>query len=124
MRVRIRDRFAELHTQRTHAETELAQLTATKPRAADPALLDELPYLDDILPTLPPALKARLFAAIDLTILWNKDGGQATVTATITDATLAVILDTLNPGQDGYHDTANPANLGHLSQQGLLVSVA
>jgi hypothetical protein len=77
MRARIRTRFAELHQQRTQAETELAQLTAVTPRASDPALLDELPYLGDILPDLPPALRARLFAAVDLTILWNKTGGQA-----------------------------------------------
>jgi len=57
MRARIRDRFAELHTQRTKAETELDALTATQPRAADPALLDELPYLGDILPTLLPPSK-------------------------------------------------------------------
>jgi hypothetical protein len=76
--------LAELHQQRTQAETELDQLSAARPRAADPALLDELPYLGDILPDLPRALRARLFAAVDLTILWNKTGGQATVTATIT----------------------------------------
>jgi hypothetical protein len=109
MRARIRDRFAELHTQRTEAETRLAALAAAKPRAADPAILDELPYCEDILNGLPPALKARLFAAIDLNILWNKAGGQVTVYATITDATLAFLADLLDPGQDGYHDTAVPA---------------
>jgi hypothetical protein len=40
---------------------------------------------------MPPALKARLFAAFDITILWNKTGGQATVTAVITDATLQAL---------------------------------
>ena len=54
MRARIRDRFAELHTQRTQAETRLAALTAARPRAADPAILDELPYCEDILTSLPP----------------------------------------------------------------------
>jgi site-specific DNA recombinase len=124
MRARIRDRFAQLHAQRTDAETELAQLTAATPRAVDPALLDELPYLDDILPSLPAALKARLFAALDLTILWNKTGGQATVTATITDATLAALPLILDPSQDGYRDTADPDVIGHLSQPPLLVSLA
>ena len=98
-----------LHTQRTQAETRLTALTNAKPRAADPAILDELPYCEDILPGLPPALKARLFAAIDLHIVWNKTGGQVTVYATITDATLTALADLLNPGQDGYHDTAAPA---------------
>jgi hypothetical protein len=108
MRARIRDRFAELHHQRTEAETRLAALTAAKPRAADPAILEELPYCQDILDGLPPALKARLFAAIDLNVVWNKTGGQVTVYATITDATLTALADLLNPDQDGYHDTAAP----------------
>jgi hypothetical protein len=124
MRTRIRDRFAQLHQQRTDAETELAQLTAATPRAVDPALLDELPYLGDILPSLPPALKARLFAALDLTILWNKTGAQATVTATITDATLAALPDILDRSQDGYHDTADLNDIGHLSQHPLSESMA
>jgi hypothetical protein len=48
MRARIRDRFSELHQQRTAAETELAQLTAAKtPRAADPAPLGELPCIEE-----------------------------------------------------------------------------
>ena len=103
------------------AETELARLTAAKaPRAADPALLDELPYLGDILPSLPPALKARLFAAVDLAILWNKTGGQAT--ATITERTLAA-LTAIDPSQDGYRDT-NQDNTGPLRQTTLVVSVA
>jgi hypothetical protein len=109
MRARIRDRFAELHQQRTQAETRLAALTAAKPRAADPAILDELPHCEDILTSLPPALRARLFAAIDLIILWNKTGGQVTVYATISDTTLTALADLLDPGQDGYHDTAAPA---------------
>jgi hypothetical protein len=109
MRARIRDRFADLHQQRTQAETRLTALTAVTPRAADPAILDELPYCEDILDGLPPALKARLFAAIDLNVLWNKTGNQVTVYATITDQTLAALTDLLNPGQDGYHDTAAPA---------------
>ena len=49
----------------------------TPPSDHDPALLDELPALGDILPGLPPALKARLFAAFGLEILWNKPGQQA-----------------------------------------------
>ena len=77
--------------------------------AGDPALLDELPVLGDILPSLPPALKARLFAAFDLEILWNKPGGQATVFIEITENTLRAIPGIIDPGQDGYHDTStNP----------------
>lgn len=107
MRARINERFAQLHTQRTQAQEKLATLTAEQPRAAGRAILDEIPYAGDILPSLPLDLKTRLFAAIDLTILWNKPMGQATVTAVITDATLAALPETLDPGQDGFHDTGN-----------------
>jgi hypothetical protein len=95
------------------AETQLTALTASRPRAADPAILDEIPYAGDILPALPPALKARLFAAFDLSILWNKTGNQATVHAEITDATLRALPAILNPDRDGYHDTAAPAGTGN-----------
>jgi hypothetical protein len=44
----------------------------------------------------------------DLAIVWNKTSGQATVTAVITDATLQALPAILDPGQDGYHDTATP----------------
>ena len=69
------------------------------------------------MPQLTPVLKARLLAAFDVTILWNKTGGQATVTAVITDATLRALPAILDPGQDGYHDTAaTPAIVGQLAQ--------
>ena len=106
MRARIRERFAQLHAERTTAETLLAALAAATPRAADPAILGEVPYAGDIVPGMPSALKARLFAAFDITILWNKTAGQATVTAVITDATLQALPGILDPYQDGYHDTA------------------
>jgi hypothetical protein len=106
MRARINQRFTELHAERTAAEDKLAALECQQPKAADPAILDEIPYLGDILPDLPPALKARLFAAFDLAILWNKEDCQATVTVTITDDTLAALPEVLDPGQPGYHDTA------------------
>jgi hypothetical protein len=107
MRARINTRFAELHTQRTDAETKLAALTNCQPQAADPAILDEIPYAGDI-HTLPPDLKARLLDAFDLAILWNKTDAQATVTAVITDATLQALPAILNPGQNRYHDTPSP----------------
>jgi hypothetical protein len=70
-----------------------------------------------IIPNLPPDLKARLFAAFDLAILWNKDKARATVTVTITDATLAALPEILNPAQPGYHDTAaaEPETVGALA---------
>lgn len=102
----IRGRFADLHHEREHLETQLAALAKTTPAAADPALLDQLSLAGDILPGLPPALKARLLAAFDLQVLWNKPGQQATVFAEITDATLQALPAILDPSQDGYHDTS------------------
>ena len=106
MRGRIRARFAELHADREQLEAQLAALAAATPKAADPALLDELPLAGDILPGLPAELKARLLDAFDLQILWNKPGQQATVFAEITEATLQALPGILDPGQDGYDDTA------------------
>ena len=107
MRARITDRFAELHHHREQAQAQLDTLAAETPKAADPTLLDELPLAGDILPGLDPGLKARLFAAFDLQVLWNKPGKQATVFAEITEATLQALPALLNPGQDGYDDTAD-----------------
>lgn len=103
---RISDRFTELHAQCTDAEAKLAAHQAVTPTAMDPTPLDEIPYVGDIVPGLPPALKTRLLAAFDITITWNKPDNQATVGAVLTDTTLRAVLDILDPGQDGYHDTA------------------
>jgi hypothetical protein len=67
-------------------------------------LLEELPLAGDILPGLDPGLKAALFDAFDLQILWNKTGSQATVYVEITEATLQALPGILNPGLDGYDD--------------------
>ena len=126
MRARIRARFADLHTERQHIETQLAALAKTTPRAADPALLDQLPLAGDILPALPPALKARLFQAFDLEILWNKPGHQATVFVEITEATLRAVPGILDPNQDGYHDTdpGEPAPMWDLFKTPITVSAS
>ena len=65
-------------------------------------------------PALPRALKARLFAAFDLAILWNKPGnGRPPSAAAITDDTLAALPEILDPGQPGYHDAAaDPQTMG------------
>src|SRR5690242_12919637 len=83
--------------------------------------LRDYPALGDILPGLPPALKARLLAAFGLEILWNKPGRQVTVFAEITEATLQAIPGLTDPGQDGYHDTSPQTSdddavlMGHLN---------
>ena len=99
MRARITDRFAELHHERGQAQAQLDALEASVPKAVDPALLDELPLAGDILPGLDPGLKARLFDAFDLQVLWNKPARQATVFAEITEATLRALPGLLNPAR-------------------------
>jgi hypothetical protein len=105
MRASIAGRFAELHDERQHLQARLDALTAVTPKAADTSLLDELPLAGDILPGMPDGLKARLLAAFDIQILWNKPGRQVTVHAEITDATLKALPGILNPAQDGYDVT-------------------
>ncbi len=65
---------------------------------------------------VPTALKARLFKAFDLEVLWNKPGQQAAVFVEITEATLKAIPGILDPDQDGYHDTdpEEPGSAGDL----------
>jgi site-specific DNA recombinase len=122
MRARITDRFAELHHEREHAQAELATLQAETPKAADPALLEELPLAGEILPGMDPALKARLFDAFDLQILWNKPGRQATVHAEITEATLRALPALLNPDQDGYDNSAGITSDGTADGEDLFES--
>ena len=68
--------------------------------------------MGDILPDLPPALKARLFAAFGLEILWNTPGQQVTVFVEITENTLQAIPGITDPSQDGYHDTSTQTSTG------------
>jgi len=107
MRARIRARFAELYHEQQDKQAQLAALATITPKAADTTLLDQLPAAGNVLPALAPDIKARLFAAFDLQILWNKPGGQVTVHAEVTDATLRALPALLNQGQDGYDDTAD-----------------
>jgi hypothetical protein len=128
LRARIRARFADLHDERERLEAQLKTLAKAAPAAADMTLLDRLPLAGDVLPALPPRLKARLFQVFDVSILWNKPGSQATVRAEITDTTLHAVPGILNPSQDGYDDTGtdqpapmgdpnNPPRLGRVSHR-------
>ena len=78
----------------------------TTPKAADPTLLDELPLAGDILPGLPPQLKADCSRPSTCRSCGTSPAGQATVFAEITDATLQALPGILDPGRDGYDDTA------------------
>jgi site-specific DNA recombinase len=116
-RARIRARFAELHEERERLETQLKTLAKTMPHAADTSLLDRLPLAGDVLPRLPPRVRARLFQVFDVSVLWSKSGRQATVRAEITETTLQAVAAILDPGQDGFHDTHldQPEPIGDLT---------
>jgi hypothetical protein len=125
-RARIRERFTQLHDQRTHAETQLTALQAASEPVSDPALLDELPYLPGILRYAPEPLIERLLAALDVQCLYRKNLDQVTIWATITDTTprtLAALLadprtdnDTAASPQQPAPITAAPDNRGELAQ--------
>jgi hypothetical protein len=107
MRTRIFDRFAELRAEREQLQAQLDALDTTTAQPADISLLDQLPLTANPLPRLTPQLKALLFQALNLEILWNPADRQATVWVEITDTTLRAIPAILDPGHDGHHDT-NP----------------
>lgn len=100
-RARIRERFTERHADRTRAETELAQLSAAATSDNDPALLDELPILGDVLTDAPARLIEQLLAAFDIQALYSKDTHQATIWATLTDATPRAINALLTDPRTG-----------------------
>jgi hypothetical protein len=84
--------FKELEADRAKINTKLAALAKqTTDDGGDPALLDLLPMLGDVLPKLPDRIKARLFEAFDLAMLYNKKDNQVTCWATITPSTPAAL---------------------------------
>ena len=82
--------------------------------ANDPTLLDELPYLGDILSEAPAALTERLLDAFDVQAVYNRDKGQVTIHATLTDATPQAIKDLLTDPRAGhnprYHHNWGPSH--------------
>jgi hypothetical protein len=80
LRNRIRARFTELYAERTSIETELAALGAPPAEQDNPAPLDELPILGDILSDAPAALTGKLLAAFDIKAVYNRDKHQVTIT--------------------------------------------
>ena len=113
LRQRIRARFTDLYTQRTTLETELAALEeAPAQHQQDPTLLDELPYLGDILTHAPAGLTERLLDVFDTHAVHNRDKNQVTIHATVTGATPQAIKDLLtDPRAD--HDTPPPSQPWH-----------
>jgi site-specific DNA recombinase len=87
LRSRILARFTELEDERAQITAQLDELAQTAPAAADPALLDALPILGDLLAGAPPRLQQQLYQAFDIQALYNKNLHQVTIHATITDST-------------------------------------
>jgi len=105
MRQRHLAAFGELEAERDQINRKLAALAQqTTDAGGDPALLDALPLLGDVLPDLPDRIKQQLFDAFDLAMLYHKKDNQITCWATITPATpvtLAAII-----AQAGIRDLA------------------
>ena len=112
LRSRILARFTELEDERTHIARQLADLSKIEPEAGDPALLDLLPILGDILAGAPLRLQQQLFQAFDLQVLYKKNMHQVSLSVTITDSTpqaVAAIISnaTSTPGSSAA--TPDPA---------------
>jgi hypothetical protein len=115
-RQRLRARFTDLYAERTTLQAQLDTLTAPSDEpASDPALLDELPTLGDIVTGAPPALIERLLAVFDLSAVYNRDKHQLTIHATITDTTPQAVHDLLtDPRADhNQRQASDPGPTGH-----------
>ena len=96
MRERHLRAFTGLEAERDQIGAKLAALAKqADDHGGDPAILDDLPMLGDLLPQLPDRIKAQLFEAFDLAMIYHKQDNQITCRATITPstpATLAAII--------------------------------
>jgi DNA invertase Pin-like site-specific DNA recombinase len=95
LRERIRTRYRELHTERATLETQRDQLDTATTQINDPALLDDLPILDDVLTGAPDGLVEQLFQAFHVQAVYSKELHQVTIHVTITDATPQAITQLL-----------------------------
>ena len=87
LRERVRARYRELHTEQKTLEARRDQLDTPAAEISDPALLDALPILEDILTGAPAGLAEQLFEAFHLQAVFSKEHRQVTIRVTITDAT-------------------------------------
>jgi hypothetical protein len=87
LRERIRGRYRELHGEQKTLEAQRDQLDVATTQVSDPALLDALPVLGDILTGAPAGLAEQLFEAFRVQAVYSKAHQQVTIRATITDAT-------------------------------------
>jgi hypothetical protein len=97
LRTRHLKRLTELEAERDDVNGKLAALAkqATQDGGGDPALLDQLPILGDLLAQAPDRLTQKLLDAFDIQALYSKTHHQVTFWATLTPptpATLAAII--------------------------------
>jgi hypothetical protein len=95
LRERIRTRYRELHTEQKALENQRDQLDTATTQVSDPALLDALPILGDILTGAPPGLAERLLEDFHIQAVYSKEHRQVTIRATITDATPQAVTQLL-----------------------------
>jgi site-specific DNA recombinase len=109
MRQRITDQFTIRYDEAKTLQAELDQIQAAQPAEDDPALLDELPYAAAAFDDAPEDIKARIYAAFDIQVLYRAPIKQATIWATITPTTPGIIAAlTTDPRTD------HGAAYGHL----------
>jgi hypothetical protein len=92
MRERHLRALTDLEAERDSIGAKLAALAKqADDHGGDPGLLDALPMLRDLPAWLPNRIKAQLFEAFDLAMLYHKADNQITCRATITPATPAAL---------------------------------
>jgi site-specific DNA recombinase len=106
LRSRVLAGFTELEDERAAINTQLADLAKTGTGPGDPALLDALPLLGDLLADAPARLQQQLYDAFDLQALYRKNMYQVTIHVTITDSTPRAVAAIINDAGDHPGSTA------------------
>jgi site-specific DNA recombinase len=116
LRSRVLARFTELEDERAQINTQLTDVAKTGTGPGDPALLDALPLLGNLLADAPARLQQQLYEAFDLQALYKKNMHQVTMHVTITDSTPGAVAAIINDaGGHPAHTTSGPAEQAHIS---------
>jgi hypothetical protein len=107
-------RFTELEDERTQINTQLTDLAKTHTGPGDPALLDALPLLGDLLADAPARLQQQLYQAFDLQALYKKNMHQVNIHVTITDSSPRAVAAIINDA-DAHPTTPDPIGQAHFS---------